>query len=162
MFPEECAKILVDQLKALIAPEIESMGFILWGIEVDEYSHNATSRILRIFIDHEKGISIDNCQEVSRSVSAILDVEDPISVAYTLEVSSPGINRRIFSPEQAKAFKGFEVKVQLHEVTEKNRRRFKGFIMSVENEQVLLKMEDGEEICFDFYNVDKIRVVPNF
>lgn len=154
--------MLVDQLKALIAPEVESLGFILWGIEMDAYSIDPGSMTLRIFIDHEENIAIDDCQEVSRTVSAILDVEDPISCAYSLEVSSPGVNRRIFNALQAKTFKGFQVKVQLHQATEHNRRRFKGIVISVKNEEVLVKTEENEEIHFEFHNVDKMRVVPKF
>ena len=154
--------MLIDQLKELIAPEIESLGFILWGIEMDAYSTDTGRMTLRIFIDHEEGVSIDDCQEVSQAVSAILDVEDPISTPYALEVSSPGINRRVFNVTQAKALEGFEVKVQLHQATENNRRRFKGVILSVENEQILVKTEESEEIRFDFHNVEKMRVVPKF
>lgn len=154
--------MLIDQLKALIAPEVESLGFILWGIEMDAYSTETGSMALRIFIDHEEGISIDDCQAVSRAVGAILDVEDPISGAYALEVSSPGVNRLVFSALQAKALEGFEIKVQLHQATENNRRRFKGVIMSVTNDEVLVKTEEDEEIRFDFHNVDKMRVVPKF
>ena len=154
--------MLVDQLRALIAPEVDSLGFILWGIEMDAYSADTGSMTLRIFIDHEEGISIDDCQEVSRAVGAILDVEDPISGAYSLEVSSPGVNRLVFNALQAKALEGFEVKVQLHQATENNRRRFKGVIKSVVDENVCVKTEEDEEICFDFHNVDKMRVVPKF
>ncbi|WP_440683790.1 ribosome maturation factor RimP [Cysteiniphilum halobium] len=154
--------MLIDRLKALIAPEIESLGFILWGIEMDAYSADTGSMTLRIFIDHEEGISIDDCQEVSRAVGAILDVEDPITGAYALEVSSPGVNRRVFNAVQAKALEGFEVKVQLHQATENNRRRFKGVIILVTNDEVLVKTEEEEEIRFDFHNVDKMRVVPKF
>ncbi|WP_192483819.1 MULTISPECIES: ribosome maturation factor RimP [Cysteiniphilum] len=154
--------MLVDQLEALIAPEVESLGFILWGIEMDAYSADTGSMTLRIFIDHEEGISVDDCQEVSRAVGAILDVEDPISGAYSLEVSSPGVNRRVFNALQAKALEGFEVKVQLHQATENNRRRFKGVIISVDNDEVVVKTEEDEEIRFDFHNVDKMRVVPKF
>ncbi|WP_119329508.1 ribosome maturation factor RimP [Cysteiniphilum halobium] len=154
--------MLIDRLKALIAPEVESLGFILWGIEMDAYSADTGSMTLRIFIDHEEGISIDDCQEVSRAVGAILDVEDPISGAYALEVSSPGVNRRVFNAVQAKALEGFEVKVQLHQATENNRRRFKGVIILVTNDEVLVKTEEEEEIRFDFHNVDKMRVVPKF
>ena len=154
--------MLVDQLKALIAPEVESLGFILWGIEMDSYSADTGSMTLRIFIDHEEGISIDDCQEVSHAVGAILDVEDPIISTYALEVSSPGVNRRVFNGLQAKALEGFEVKVQLHQVTENNRRRFKGVILSVIDDEVLVKTEEDEEIRFDFHNLDKMRIVPKF
>ena len=154
--------MVIDQVKELIAPEVESLGFILWGVEMDAYSADTGSVTLRIFIDHEEGISIDDCQEVSRAVSSILDVEDPISGAYALEVSSPGVNRRVFNEIQAKALEGFEVKVQLHQATENNRRRFKGVIILVNGGEVLVKTEENEDIRFDFNNVDKMRVVPKF
>ncbi|WP_116963593.1 ribosome maturation factor RimP [Fastidiosibacter lacustris] len=154
--------MLIDQLKNLVEPEVQALGFILWGIEMDAYSVDTGAVTLRIFIDHEEGISIDDCQEVSQAVSAILDVEDPISGTYSLEVSSPGMNRRVFNAKQAGALEGFKVKVQLHQPTENNRRRFEGAITEVNGELVTIKTEEGEVIGFDFANVDKMRVVPKF
>ncbi len=154
--------MLIEELKALIEPEVEALGFILWGIEVDGSSTHAGSMTLRIFIDYEEGISVDDCQEVSHAVSAILDVEDPISGAYTLEVSSPGVNRRVFSAIQAKSLVGFIVKVELtHLLDQLNRKKFKGTIKDVEGDFVTLSTDEGE-VKFDFSSVDKMRVVPNF
>lgn len=74
------------QLKALLEPLVTRMGYQLWGMEFRVAKHSA---LLRLFIDSEQGITLDDCTEVSRQVSALMDVEDPIQVPYTLEVSSP-------------------------------------------------------------------------
>ncbi|WP_119342885.1 ribosome maturation factor RimP [Facilibium subflavum] len=153
--------MLIEQLSALIAPEVEDLGFIFWGLEIDGAGQHEGVMTVRIFIDYEEGISVDDCQKVSHAVSAVLDVEDPIHRAYVLEVSSPGMNRRVFNAIQAKSLEGFMVKVQLFEALEGGRRRFKGVIESVVDEQVCLKTEEGE-VSFSFDNVEKMRVVPQF
>ncbi|MFZ9034967.1 MAG: ribosome maturation factor RimP [Francisellaceae bacterium] len=150
--------MLIEQLKTLLQPEIERLGYILWGIETEG---GAQSLTLRIFIDHEDGISVDDCQATSEAVSAILDVEDPISSQYVLEISSPGMNRRVFNAAQAESLIGFEVKVQLVNIID-NRRKFKGVIDSVSEGKITVTMEEGQTICFDFADVDKMRVVPRF
>lgn len=154
-----------DQLELLIAPEVESLGFILWGIEKNSYATDTKNMTLRIFIDHEEGISIDDCQIVSQAVSAVLDVEDPISSSYVLEVSSPGINRRIFTSIQAKALKGFNVRVRLKKqsMDKENKTSFTGIIISVDSsEQVSLEEKNGATIYFNFQDVEKMNVIPKF
>ena len=155
--------MLLEQLKHLIEPEADELGFILWGIELDAFSSDTGTMTLRIFIDHEEGISVDDCQVVSQAVSTVLDVEDPISSAYALEVSSPGVNRKVFTAVQAASLEGFEVKVNLIAPlnSEDKRRRFKGVIEKVDDQVVYLLVE-GETVKFDFVNVDKMRVVAKF
>lgn len=151
--------MLIEQLNSLIKAEVEALGFILWGIEIDHSSSHAGSMTLRVFIDHEQGISVDDCQRVSQTVSTILDVEDPIDRTYTLEVSSPGVNRRVFNALQASALIGFEVKTRLVRADEMtDRRNLKGKITAVENNNVTLDTEVGE-IVFDFGQVEHMRVV---
>ena len=154
--------MLVEQLKTLIEPEVDELGFILWGVELEAFSSDTGTMTLRIFIDHEEGISVDDCQKVSQAVSTILDVEDPISGAYALEVSSPGVNRKVFTALQVKSLEGFEVKVNLiSAIDEGKRRRFKGVIDDVKGDTICLLVE-GEKVEFDFNNVDKMRVVAKF
>jgi ribosome maturation factor RimP len=90
-----------EELREMIAPAIEAMDLALWGLE---YSAQGRHSVLRIYIDNVNGVSVDDCASVSRQVSAIMDVEDPISQEYTLEVSSPGMDRPLFTLEQFRKY----------------------------------------------------------
>jgi len=94
----------------MLTVPVEALGFQLWGIE---YVQAGNHSVLRVFIDGENGINIEDCANVSRQVSAVLDVEDPISTEYTLEVSSPGVDRPLFTAEQYASYIGEDVKLQL-------------------------------------------------
>ncbi|AIT09492.1 hypothetical protein LO80_05595 [Candidatus Francisella endociliophora] len=150
--------MLLDDLYEIVEPITADLGYILWGIEVV----GSGKMTIRIFIDHENGVSVDDCQTVSREVSAIFDVEDPISDKYVLEVSSPGMNRQIFNIVQAQALIGFNVKaVSLSPV--ESQTKFKGKLINVEGNNVVLKLEDSnKEISFDFDELKKLRVSPDF
>lgn len=150
--------MLAEKLMDLLNPTVDELGFILWGIEVTGASNAMT---ICIYIDHEDGIGVDDCQQVSYAVSALLDVEDPIPGQYVLEVSSPGMNRRIFNAAQAESIEGFEVKVVLLNTVD-DKRKFKGVIQKVDGEQVTMVLEDDSVISFDFDNVEKMRVIPKF
>jgi ribosome maturation factor RimP len=115
---------------------------------------------LRIYIDHEDGIGVDHCADVSRQVSAVMDVEDPISTEYTLEVSSPGMDRPLFTLEQYSAFVGEWVEVKLRYAFE-GRRNFKGVVIGIEESDVIIAA-DGEEFLLPIESIDKGRVIPNF
>ena len=131
--------MLTEKLKLLIKPEVESLGFILWGIEIDD-DICLDSITLRIFIDCEKGISSDDRQKMSYVISGILDVEDPIVGGYVLEVSSPGVNRRIFTISQAKELVNSFVKVELfHVISSLNLKKFEGKIIEVGRQMVTLR-----------------------
>ena len=151
--------MIIEKLKDLIQSDIDILGFILWGIEVTGSPQNNSATTVRIYIDHEHGISLDDCQTVSQTVSTILDVEALFPSAYVLEVSSPGMNRRVFNAIQAKSLVGFEVKVQLINAEHDHRRKFKGVIKQVVDDKVTLETE-MEQVSFSFDNVDKMRVVP--
>ncbi len=129
-----------DDLYAVIAPVVEAVGFICWGLEFRPYGRGKS--LLRIYIDHEDGISVDDCETVSREVSRMLDVEDPIRGEYVLEVSSPGLNRRLFFPEQYHHFCGEEVEVKTKKLLE-GRKNFKGVLKDVEGETIHIKDENG-------------------
>ena len=131
----------------LVEPTIEALGMQLWGIE-----HIAQGKytLLRIYIDKQDGILVEDCAEVSRHVSALLDVEDPITGEYTLEVSSPGLDRPLFTAEQFEQFAGEEVKVRL-KVAREGRRKFRGIIDRVEGRNIFLKCEDE---LFEIPHVD--------
>ena len=144
-------------LHALIEPVVSAMGFELWGI--DHLSQGKHSRLV-IYIDHEDGVSVDDCADVSRQVSAVLDVEDPVPGEYRLEVSSPGMDRPLFTLEQFERYAGHVVAVKLR-VPFDGRRKFQGLLAGIENDEVLLQV-DGEEYCFPIEGIDQARVVPQF
>ena len=144
-------------LHALIEPVVSAMGFELWGI--DHLSQGKHSRLV-IYIDHDEGISVDDCADVSRQVSAVLDVEDPVPGEYKLEVSSPGMDRPLFTLEQFARYAGHVVAVKLR-LPFDGRRKFQGLLAGVESDEVLLHI-DGEEYCFPIEGIDQARVVPQF
>lgn len=160
------------QIAALLAPTVESLGVELLGIEYLPAAGNAT---LRIYIDvpadeavaeggEPRSVSIEDCEAVSREVSAQLDVEDPISSNYTLEVSSPGIDRPLFTLEHYRRFAGETAKVTL-KLPHENRRRLQGEIVAVEGEQVVFAIEgaaEGARFSVPFSNIDKGRIVPDW
>ncbi|XKE45792.1 ribosome maturation factor RimP [Halomonas organivorans] len=144
-------------LHALIEPVVSSMGFELWGI--DYLSQGKHSRLV-IYIDHEDGVSVDDCADVSRQVSAVFDVEDPIAGEYRLEVSSPGMDRPLFTLDQFARYAGHQVAVKLR-VPFDGRRKFQGLLAGVEGDEVLVRLGD-EEYCFPIESIDQARVVPQF
>ncbi len=148
---------LEERLTAMFKPNVEDLGYQLVGIEYIRAGKHST---LRVYIDQEAGILVDDCAAVSREISALMDVEDPITNEYTLEVSSPGLERPLFSAEQYAAFIGSEVKVQLR-MPIQNRRRWKGIISSVDGEIICVNV-DGTEERFALSNIQKANIVPKF
>ena len=146
-----------NRITKLVQPLVEELGYEFVGLE---HSSNPKNAVLRIYIDKENGIDLDDCGAVSREIAAMLDVEDPISGHYTLEISSPGVDRPLFTPEQIERFTGKEVKVTLF-APEDGRRRFKGRILTVRDQMIHMDI-DGEEIALDFTNFAKARLVPDY
>ncbi|MEL0660928.1 ribosome maturation factor RimP [Psychromonas arctica] len=148
---------LEERLTEMLAPSVEDLGYELVGVEYVRAGKHST---LRVYIDQEEGILVDDCAAVSRQVSAIMDVEDPITNEYTLEVSSPGMERPLFNAAQYAAFLGEEVKIQLR-MPIQNRRRWKGVISSVDGEIISVSVE-GKEERFALSNIQKANIVPKF
>ena len=147
----------LEQSQDILTPVIEALGFECWGIE---YISQGRHSLLRVYIDHENGIFIEDCETVSRQLSAVMDVEDPISSEYTLEVSSPGMDRPLFTLEQFAAFVGEQVKIRLRSPVEE-RRNFQGLIRSVEDQDVVVQMGEFEYLLpIDL--VEKANILPNF
>jgi ribosome maturation factor RimP len=141
----------------MLNPAVEALGFELLGVE---FVRAGKHSILRVFIDHENGITVDNCADVSHQASAILDVEDPISTEYNLEVSSPGMDRPLFKEAHYQQVVGEVVSVKLSMPMD-NRRNFKGQLLACENG--MLKIEvDGQEFELAVANIDKGNLVPTF
>ena len=148
----------LKQLEDIIRPVVEGLGYEFWGIE---YRSRGYQSMLRVFIDDaEKGISIEDCEKVSRQVSGVMDVEDPIQSEYTLEVSSPGMDRPLFRLEQYEAFIGHQVQIRLRMAFE-GRRKFQGVIRAVEGEDVVIVMDDHEYLL-PFDSIEKAKIIPVF
>ena len=148
---------LEQRLTEMFAPSVEDLGYELVGIEYVRAGKHST---LRVYIDQEAGILVDDCAAVSRQIGALMDVEDPITNEYTLEVSSPGLDRPLFSAKQYAEFIGDQVKVQLR-MPIQNRRRWKGVIEGVEGEIISINV-DGTVERFALSNIQKANIVPKF
>lgn len=144
-------------LHALIEPVVAAMGFELWGI--DHLSQGKNSRLV-IYIERESGVSVEDCADISRQVSAVLDVEDPIAGEYRLEVSSPGMARPLYSLDQFTRFQGHHVALKLRTAFD-GRRKYQGLLVGVEGDEVLLQLA-GEEYCFPIESIDSAHIVPQF
>jgi|TARA_R110000824_G_scaffold40490_2_gene121371 ribosome maturation factor RimP len=144
-------------LHALIEPVVAAMGFELWGI--DHLSQGKNSRLV-IYIERESGVSVEDCADISRQVSAVMDVEDPIAGEYRLEVSSPGMARPLYSLDQFTRFQGHHVALKLRTAFD-GRRKYQGLLVGVEGDEVLIQL-DGEEYCFPIESIDSAHIVPQF
>lgn len=147
-----------DQLRDLLAPVVESLGCELWGLEYMTHGRNAT---LRLYIDSENGIGVEDCERVSRQVSAVMDVEDPISGEYTLEVSSPGLDRPLYTLAQYEQFVGAQVELRLRMPLE-GRRKWRGLLAGVEGQEVVLRIDAENEYLLPIDSIEKANVVPTF
>jgi ribosome maturation factor RimP len=146
-----------QQLEALIAPSVAALGLNVWGVE---YLAQGKRSLLRVFIDSPDGVTIDDCERVSRQVSDLLDVEEVLAATYTLEVSSPGMDRLLFKPQQFAESIGETVDVRLNYPFE-GRRRIVGALTSLENDEVVVQVEDSEYLI-PLSNVQRARIVPRF
>jgi len=147
----------LQKLQDLLAPIVEALEFQCWGIE---FLSQGRHSVLRIYIEHEDGITVDDCELVSRQLSAVLDVEDPVGGEYTLEVSSPGMDRPLFTLEQFSAFIGQNAKIKLRAPIEE-RRHFQGLIRGIEEDDVVIQV-DNYEYLLPFELIEKANIVPNF
>ncbi|MFC4655103.1 MULTISPECIES: ribosome maturation factor RimP [Rheinheimera] len=146
-----------QQLTDLLAPTVEAAGFELLGIELIRAGKHST---LRLYIDHPEGVNVDHCAVVSREVSAVLDVEDPIPTEYFLEVSSPGLDRPLFTPEHFTKVVGQKIEVKLA-IPQDGRRKFKGLLTQIEDDMLVVEV-DGKPYRLLMDNVDKANLVPVF
>ncbi|NHB94959.1 ribosome maturation factor RimP [Photorhabdus stackebrandtii] len=147
---------LEQKLTAMISVPVEALGFELVGLEFIR----ARVSTLRIYIDSENGITVDDCADVSHQVSAVLDVEDPISVLYNLEISSPGLERPLFTAEHYQRFIGEEISLVLR-MAMQNRRKWLGIIKTVDGEMITVTV-DGKDEVFALSNIQKANLVPHF
>lgn len=144
---------LIQTLEGLIAPLAAQHELDLWGLEL---ASGPGRSVLRVFVDTPEGITVDQCARLSRDLSVLLDVEDPIPGRYTLEVSSPGLDRIFFRPEQMAAYLGQEVSLALRE-PEAGRRTLRGTLLRVDGSTVVLD-EAGAEQAVDFSHVKRAQL----
>lgn len=146
----------------MLEPAVNAAGCDLWGIE---YLSQGKHSVLRLFIDAEKGITVDDCAAVSHQVSAVLDVEDPISTEYNLEVSSPGMDRPLFTLEQWEQYQGEQIDVKL-KLAVAGRRKFTALLEQVEGQVLTFSEVDNKnektEWAVNFAQVDRANLVPQF
>jgi ribosome maturation factor RimP len=139
----------------LLVPTVEGLGYELTDLEA---KLSGGSGILRIFIDKPEGIGVEDCEKVSLAVSALLDVEDPVPGHYDLEVSSPGLDRKLTKVEHFQRFEGETIKVQMRFPID-GRRRFRGTLVSSNDENIVVEV-DGESHSLSLATIDTARLVP--
>lgn len=150
--------MLQEKLNTLLEPVIEALGFELVLLELNS---GRGSSLLRLYIDSPAGITVKDCTQVSREVSSVMDVEDPIRGAYQLEVSSPGLDRPLTKVAHYERFMGEQAKIQLLAPSASGRRRFVGAICAVNERAVTLDTADGQ-VELEFSEIERARLVPDF
>jgi ribosome maturation factor RimP len=146
------------ELTQLLTPVVADLGLECLGVE---YSPSQGNGLVRVYIDAlDRAVTVDDCEAVSRQVSATMDVNDPIAGRYTLEVSSPGLDRPLYAPQQFARFIGAAAKVEVN-LAINGRRRFQGPILAVEGEDVVLE-QDGTPVRITHANIHKAKLVPQY
>jgi ribosome maturation factor RimP len=143
-----------DELAKLLEPAVERLGYELIDLEV----RTGGNGLVRLYIDKPDGIDLEDCEKVSLAVSALLDIEDPVPGNYNLEVSSPGLDRKLTKVEHFQRFTGETVKVQMRFPIE-GRRRFRGTLVASDDENIVVEV-DGESHSLPLKTIDTARLVP--
>ena len=146
---------VADRVEQLIAPTIEGMGYTIVRVQL-----SGTERPrLQVMAERrdDQAMTVDDCADISRAVSAVLDVEDPISGAYTLEVSSPGLDRPLVRRQDFERFAGFEARIEMGQTTN-GRRRFRGRLLGVDGDVVRMAVE-GEDVALPLAGITKAKLV---
>lgn len=150
--------VINTELHELLTPLLTDLGLSLWGIE---YNPGAGNSLLRVYIDvDDRPVAVEDCETVSRELSALLDVNDPIPGHYTLEVSSPGVDRLLFTAEHFQRHIGDTVKVALNMAID-GRKRFQGAIVAVADQRITIN-QDGVEVAMAHSNIQSARIVPDY
>jgi ribosome maturation factor RimP len=145
-----------ERLLEILTPAVAAMGYELADLD----AHFGRRGLLRLYIDREGGVTLDDCQRVSEQVSALLDVEDPLPGSYVLEVSSPGFDRRLRTLAHFARFSGEQARVELRDARDDGRRKFTGRLVGVEGSDVLLEV-DGELTRLPFGDIAVARLAPS-
>ncbi|MZR23855.1 ribosome maturation factor RimP [Sneathiella chungangensis] len=145
----------IEKIEKLITPSLNDMGYELVRVRLT----GSDRKVLQIMAEKPDGtMTIAGCTEVSEMVSALLDVEDPIQGAYELEVSSPGIDRPLTRPKDFERWAGFEAKVELEQAVE-GQRRYRGKLLGLKDELVLMQADDGGRLELPFSEVRKAKLI---
>lgn len=147
--------VFIDKLKLLVLPVVQSKGFELYHLE---YVNEGGQNIFRIYIDSEAGITLDNCVAVSRAISDILDIEDPISDEYNLEVSSPGIFRNLYIEEHYNKYLNEEVTIKLRSLIN-GKKKYEGILRGFDDNNLFLDV-DNEEIIIPREKILMVNLNP--
>lgn len=145
----------LGEIEKVVAPAVEALGFELYACELSLGKSNTT---LRVLVDGPKGITLDDCAKVSRQVATALDVADPFSGRYSLEVSSPGLDRPLLHPWHFERAVGKKAKLRSR-VLKEGQRNFIGIIKKVDDGQVLVATEEQGEISFGLDEIEKARLI---
>ncbi|MGU9978246.1 MAG: ribosome maturation factor RimP [Candidatus Oxydemutatoraceae bacterium WSBS_2016_MAG_OTU14] len=141
-------------LVKVIKPVVKAMGYDCWGVQFSTYGRRA---LLRVFIDQPDGVTLDDCTDVSQQLSSVLDVENALHRAYTLEVSSPGLERLLFEPEHYQCYVGEKVRLNLYQAIDQ-KRKVTGVINAVEKDTVVILLE-GETMRVPFAIIRRANLV---
>lgn len=145
------------ELQKIVGSAIEALGYEFVGCEWQSGAHKG---LLRVFIDSPNGVNLDDCTKASRQIGSVLDVEDAIKGKYVLEVSSPGLDRPLFTLEHFQRFVGSKAMVRLR-IPVGERRNFTGIIEAIEGDVIQLRLSEQELCPLMFKNIDKARLVPD-
>jgi ribosome maturation factor RimP len=145
---------LAGKIRELIEPAIDSMGVELDDMELGRMKGKI---LLRVYIEKQGGVSIDDCEKVSREIATVLDVEDPVPGAYVLEVSSPGLDRPLRKPRDFIRFSGKKIRVVTNEPVDKQ-TFFVGKIENATDEDVMLVLQKDKKITISYNNISKARL----
>ena len=151
------AKNIASAVRELLLPTAESLGYVLWDVE---YLREGADNILRVTIDSDNGINIEDCEKMHRAIDPVLDEADPIEQAYTLEVSSPGLGRQIKNETQASYCMGEEINIKLYAPDEKGRRTLRGVLKEYGDGNLSVETPDGE-ITLEIKKAAKISLADD-
>jgi ribosome maturation factor RimP len=145
-----------EELTRLLEPTIEQLGYELADLELKLAGRDS---LVRVFIDKPEGVGLEDCETVSRQVSAVLDVEDPVPGHYVLEVSSPGLDRKLTKPAHYRRYVGDDIRVQLRFPIE-GRKKFRGKLTAASEETIQIDV-DGQLHELPIATIDTARLVPS-
>lgn len=143
-------------IEAKLLPTVEALGYELWACT---YLTQGQQSILRVTIDSDKGITLADCERVSRQISPLLDVEDPLLGRYNLEVSSPGLDRPLIKEKHFQRYVGHYIRVSTQSAID-NQRKFKGLLQSVGVDGIVLNQDDGKVVVLTWDNILRANVLP--
>ena len=146
---------VADRVWEALTPVAQELGYEIWDVE---YLKEGANLVLRVYIDKPEGISIDDCEAMSRAIDAPLDEADPIAVSYSLEVCSPGIDRELTKDEHFEKFKGYDVKIRLVRPNDNGAKVLEGVLSDFDKEFLKIQTENEEPISIERKNISHINL----